>query len=178
MVKKSNLVTATVMMVLASSVCSAETVVSRAQVLISEPVGNGSYVEYISKPVNVCTLEKVPVYGRNKDNVGAFLGGAVIGGIIGNAIDSSGGAGIGAIIGGAIANENQKNHSNTVVAYEHVRTCRTEYQLVEQPTRINQCRTVVEFPDLGRYRTEFTGYNCYRVGEYINLEVNLDLTSH
>lgn len=175
MVKKSNLVTATVMMVLASSVCSAETVVSRAQVLISDPVAN--HVEYIREPIKVCTLEKVPVYGRGKDNVGAFLGGAVIGGIIGNAIDSSGGAGIGAIIGGAIANENQKNHSNTVVAYEHVRTCRTEYKLVEQHTRVKQCRTVVEFPDLGRYRTEFTGYNCYRVGEYINLEVNLDLTS-
>jgi uncharacterized protein YcfJ len=62
-------------------------------------------------PFQSCSIQKVPVYGKiqSQPDVGAVVGGAVLGGIIGKAVTKEDkGAAIGALVGGALANENQK----------------------------------------------------------------------
>lgn len=155
-----------------ASAAGADTIVRRAQVLISEPVYERTE---IVQPVTLCRNVEVPIYENGGDDIGAFLGGAIIGGIIGNAASNANGAGaIGAIIGGAIANESQKKTHPRIVGYRNERRCETEYRTVQTTNHSTMCRTVVEFPSLSRYRTEFTSSKCYTVGEYISMEVNIN----
>lgn len=158
-----------------ATTAGADTITRKARVLKSVPVGG--YVEDITTPVTVCKNIEVPIYGRGNDNPGAFLGGAIIGGIIGNGVSSASGAGaVGAILGGAIANEHQKKHNQRIVGYRQERQCSTEYRVVEQRRHSNRCSTTVEIPSLDRYRFEFVENKCYKSGDSIYVEVNVGIS--
>ena len=72
-------------------------------------------------PFQSCSIQKVPIYGeiQSQPDVGAVVGGAVLGGIIGKAVTKKDkGAAVGALVGGALANENQKTKTTTgIVGY-------------------------------------------------------------
>lgn len=172
--KLLNFVSAAVL-AMTATVANAD-VYREGEVLLSEPL-------YITKtyetPHEVCKKVEVPIYedriSKGHDDVGAFVGGAVIGGLIGNAIDSSGGAGIGAIIGGALANEGQKkNHrESVVVGYRKETHCTEEYRSWQKQS-ITGYRTVVEIFELDRYRFEFVSDREYRPGERVKVRVDLN----
>ena len=83
-------------------------------------------------PFQSCSIQKVPVYGKiqSQPDVGAVVGGAVLGGIIGKAVTKKDrGAAVGAIVGGALANENQKTKTTTgIVGYEDRQKCETKFK--------------------------------------------------
>lgn len=83
-------------------------------------------------PYQNCTIQKVPIYGKiqSQPDVGAVVGGAVLGGIIGKAVTKKDrGAAFGAFVGGALANENQKTKTATgIVGYENRRRCQTKFK--------------------------------------------------
>ena len=83
-------------------------------------------------PYQSCSIQKVPVYGKiqSQPDVGAVVGGAVLGGIIGKAVTKKDrGAAVGAIVGGALANENQKTKTTTgIVGYEDRQKCETKFK--------------------------------------------------
>ena len=83
-------------------------------------------------PFQSCSIQKVPVYGKiqSQPDVGAVVGGAVLGGIIGKAVTKKDkGAAVGALVGGALANENQKTKTTTgIVGYEDRQSCQTKYR--------------------------------------------------
>lgn len=80
-------------------------------------------------PVEKCDYVDTPVYGKldRPASGGEIVGGAVIGGVIGNAItDDAGGTAIGAILGGAIAN--QRRLETVVVGTKKEYKCWNEYK--------------------------------------------------
>ena len=83
-------------------------------------------------PFQSCSIQKVPVYGKiqSQPDVGAVVGGAVLGGIIGKAVTKKDrGAAVGAIVGGALANENQKTKTTTgIVGYDDRQKCETKFK--------------------------------------------------
>ena len=83
-------------------------------------------------PFQSCSIQKVPIYGKiqSQPDVGAVVGGAVLGGIIGKAVTKKDkGAAVGALVGGALANENQKTKTTTgIVGYEDRQRCQTQYK--------------------------------------------------
>ena len=83
-------------------------------------------------PYQNCTIQKVPIYGKiqSQPDVGAVVGGAVLGGIIGKAVTKKDrGAALGAFVGGALANENQKTKTTTgIVGYENRQRCQTKFK--------------------------------------------------
>ena len=83
-------------------------------------------------PFQSCSIQKVPVYGKiqSQPDVGAVVGGAVLGGIIGKAVTKKDkGAAVGALVGGALANENQKTKTTTgIIGYEDRQSCQTKYK--------------------------------------------------
>ena len=83
-------------------------------------------------PFQSCSIQKVPVYGKiqSQPDVGAVVGGAVLGGIIGKAVTKKDkGAAVGALVGGALANENQKTKTTTgIIGYEDRQRCQTKFK--------------------------------------------------
>ena len=83
-------------------------------------------------PFQSCSIEKVPVNGKiqSQPDVGAVVGGAVLGGIIGKAVTKKDkGAAVGALVGGALANENQKTKTTTgIIGYEDRQRCQTKFK--------------------------------------------------
>jgi len=81
-------------------------------------------------PVQKCGYERVPIWGQinRPASSGEILGGAAIGGIIGNQLDDHGAVGTigGAIIGGALAN--QRRTEPVAVGWQRVYKCRTVYE--------------------------------------------------
>ena len=83
-------------------------------------------------PYQSCSTQKVPIYGKvqSQSDVGAIVGGAVLGGLIGKAVTKKDrGAAVGALVGGALANENQKTKTKTgIVGYESRQQCQTKFK--------------------------------------------------
>ena len=83
-------------------------------------------------PFQSCSVQRVPVYGKiqSQPDVGAVVGGAVLGGIIGKAVTKKDkGAAVGALVGGALANENQKTKTTTgIIGYEDRQRCQTKFK--------------------------------------------------
>ena len=83
-------------------------------------------------PFQSCSIQKVPVYGKiqSQPDMGAVVGGAVLGGILGKAVTKKDkGAAVGALVGGALANENQKTKTTTgIIGYEDRQSCQTKYK--------------------------------------------------
>lgn len=138
----------------------------QAQVLKSELVYTGDPVYERKK---ICRNETVTTKkGKGQDDLGSFLGGAIIGGIIGNAAGGNDGSkALGAILGGALANEHQKNKNTTI---ERTTVTKCDFELVEVQPRKQSCRTVVEVPSMDRYRFDFVSDKCYRVGDWISVD--------
>lgn len=152
-------------------------VVRLGTVLMSEPFYE---TQTTSEPREVCKKVDVPIYEvqtiRGKDDAGAFIGGAVIGGIIGNVIKQNGaGAALGAVIGGAVANETQKNNhavtKNVIVGYRKETKCKTHYTKVSSQVIVGY-RTVVEIYELGQYRFDFISEKMYIPGEKVQIQLN------
>ena len=83
-------------------------------------------------PFKSCSIQNVPIYGKiqSQPDVGAVVGGAVLGGIIGKAVTKKdGGAAVGALVGGALANENQKTRTTAgLIGYENKQVCETKFK--------------------------------------------------
>ena len=83
-------------------------------------------------PFQSCSIQNVPIYGKiqSQPDVGAVVGGAVLGGIIGKAVTKKdGGAAVGALVGGALASENQKTRTTTgLIGYENKQVCETKFK--------------------------------------------------
>jgi hypothetical protein len=80
-------------------------------------------------PVEQCGYENEPIYGvlDRPASTGEIVGGAVIGGVIGNQITNDpAGTIVGAIIGGAVTN--QRRQEQVVVGSKKVYRCRTVYR--------------------------------------------------
>lgn len=89
-----------------------------------------NYPARVLHPVEKCGYVDEPVYGvlDRPASQGEVLGGAVVGGVIGNAIDNNATTTvIGAIIGGAVAN-NQRKQEPVVVGTKRVWRCQTVYE--------------------------------------------------
>ena len=72
-----------------------------------------------------CEIQNVPYQETANARPGTVVGGAVVGGLVGNAITKdAGGAAVGALLGGAVANEAGKS---TVTKYRQVNVCKTVY---------------------------------------------------
>lgn len=178
-IMKSTNLLITVIMLLASTAAMAD-VIRTGTVLMSEPLYE---TRAVSTPHEVCKTKQVPIYEtqtvNGQDNTGSFLGGAVIGGIIGNAIKKDGaGAALGAILGGAIANESQKKKNTTtnqvVVGHRNEKSCKTHYNEVISQV-ISGYRTVVEVFELDRYRFDFISNKIYIPGEKLQVRVTAEL---
>jgi len=80
--------------------------------------GVGSYQEK-------CQIQNVPYQATVNAKPGTVVGGAVVGGVLGNAMTKdAAGTAAGALIGGAVANEAGKK---TVTKYKQVNVCKTVY---------------------------------------------------
>ena len=72
-----------------------------------------------------CEIQNVPYQVTANAKPGTVVGGAVVGGLVGNAMTKdAGGTAVGALIGGAVANEAGKQ---TVTRYKQVNVCKTVY---------------------------------------------------
>ena len=102
-------------------------------------------------PQQSCQMVQVPVNGSGQQGNGGTLGlnnnfdigGAIIGGIIGNNVTKNveNGGAVGAVIGGILGNQQNKN--NTVVGYRQEQRCNTTYS-TQQSQRFSHTDIVVE----------------------------------
>ena len=110
-------------------------------------------------PYEICSNQKEPIYGKVQGDAdpGAFVGGAIVGGIIGKAVsDTDGGTALGAIIGGALANENQKAKTKTaIVGYNNETVCTTRYKKSPRNAMIYSYSTVTFSLEGREYVVEF-----------------------
>ena len=110
-------------------------------------------------PFQSCSNEKIPIYGevKVKPEVGAVVGGAVLGGIIGKTVTKKDkGAAVGAIIGGAIANETQKSKTKTeIIGYENLQRCETKFQNLPRDETVYSYSTITFVLDGKEQTIEF-----------------------
>lgn len=82
-------------------------------------------------PVETCGYQNEPIYGivERGASDGEVLGGAVIGGVIGDKVSDGNGAAavVGAIIGASVAGNNRVRE-RAIVGYKKVYKCWTEYK--------------------------------------------------
>jgi uncharacterized protein YcfJ len=96
----------------------------------------------VNTPIRTCNIVEVPIYGNTgKTQTGEVLGGAIIGGILGNQV--GGGKGkdaatiLGAILGADFANK--KSGTKTIVGYKRTTVCE------DNPTFVTENRSVYEY---------------------------------
>jgi|TARA_B100001093_G_scaffold158983_1_gene151441 uncharacterized protein YcfJ len=88
-------------------------------------------------PTQTCQMVQVPVYGSNNQGNGGTLGlnnmfdlgGAIIGGVIGNNVTKNvdNGGAVGAVIGGLVGSQMQQKNNQQVVGYRQEQRCATSY---------------------------------------------------
>ena len=115
---------------------------------------------YEDVPYTKCVIQKVPIYNdisQGSDDIGSFVSGAIIGGIIGKVVTKDdGGAAMGAILGGAIANESQKNDATSeIIGYEQKEFCSEKYKSVESQRKIYSYSTIKFYLNGQNYTTKF-----------------------
>ena len=114
-----------------------------------------SITKTIPHTTTECNTVDVPIYG-NTDKTGDILGGAIIGGIIGNNVIKGDGAGAaGAVIGGLLGSEHGKNRKGNIIGYKQVTNCK---DIINYSTETKEVysHSVVTFYHEGRmYRVKF-----------------------
>ena len=114
-------------------------------------------------PVTKCVIEEVPIFQNQSggnDDLGSFVSGALIGGIMGKAITKEdGGAAVGAVIGGVLANESQKSTaSNRIVGYEEKKGCTRKVKTVGTQEEQYSHSTITFQLDGQTYTSKFIRY--------------------
>ena len=114
--------------VMCTSTAYADNIRVTVPVLDSQP----NYItKTVQQPSQKCNIIEVPIYGNTgKAQTGEVLGGAIIGGILGNQV--GGGKGkdaatiLGAILGADFANK--KGGKQNIIGYRQEQRCTTTYQ--------------------------------------------------
>ena len=121
----------------------------------------------IQVPNRVCVQESVPVYG-NVDKTGSMIGGAILGGIIGNQVNHNGAAG--AILGGMLGGAKAENE-RPIVGYQRVENFynETSYEIRD----VFVSNTVVV--KIEGTVMEFYSKRSYKIGEQATIKVNRTL---
>ena len=130
-------------------------------------------------PTQTCQMVQVPVYGNGSQGNGGTLGlnnnidigGAIIGGVIGNNVTKNvdNGGAIGALLGGMIGNNMHKNNSQTVVGYRQEQRCNTSY--TSQSEQVLGYTEIVV--DAGGYKVTARSKRNVNVGDVVNVGVAL-----
>jgi uncharacterized protein YcfJ len=130
-------------------------------------------------PTQTCQMVQVPVYGNGSQGNGGTLGlnnnfdigGAIIGGILGNNVTKNveNGGAAGAIIGGLIGSQRNKQNSQTVVGYRQEQRCATSY--TQQSEQVLGYTQIVV--DAGGYKVTANTKRSVKVGDVVNVGVAL-----
>lgn len=112
-------------------------------------------------PYQRCETQQTPIYQtvQGKDDMGAVVGGALIGGVVGKVVtDNKGGTALGAILGGALANESQKKRNTTteIVGYDSKQVCSTAYKTTTSTREVYSHSTITFMMDGMQITAEFT----------------------
>ena len=132
----------------------------------------------VNTPIRTCNIVEVPIYGNTgKTQTGEVLGGAIIGGILGNQV--GGGKGkdaatiLGAILGADFANK--KGGQQTIVGYKQVEQC----EIVNKVTYVKNnptCNVTVELPSsLMNVQHSFRTGKCPALGEEYSIHTKLTI---
>lgn len=117
-------------------------------------------------PYESCRVVDVPIYGPTHS--GPNIGGAIIGGVIGNQFGSGSGkeamTALGALVGSTAG-----QRSDQIVGYRQERICTTDYSYVTE--YINDGYRVTYTYDGKEYVIKTV--QRYDVGDYIRLKINL-----
>jgi uncharacterized protein YcfJ len=130
-------------------------------------------------PTQTCQMVQVPVYGNGNSGNGGTLGlnnnidigGAIIGGVIGNNVTKNvdNGGAIGALLGGLIGSQMQNNNSQSVVGYRQEQRCATSY--TQQSEQVLGYTQIVV--DAGGYKVTAKTKRSVKVGDVVNVGVAL-----
>ena len=138
----------------------------------------------VNTPIRTCNIVEVPIYGNTgKTQTGEVLGGAIIGGILGNQV--GGGKGkdaatiLGAILGADFANK--KGGQQTIVGYKQVEQCEIRNSITTEagPTTY---KVTVKMPGMSSRQNErsalhtFISDKKYLRGEEVFVTVNYTVT--
>ena len=97
----------------------------------------------------ICETREIPLYSEGEANLGDFLTGAIIGGLIGGtATESDKGAAIGAFTGGVIAAEKGKKK---VVGYRTEEICNPRQVTTQEQTSVYSHSTIRFYMDGKRH---------------------------
>ena len=112
-------------------------------------------------PYQRCETQQTPIYQtvQGKDDMGAVVGGALIGSVVGKVVtDNKGGTALGAILGGALANESQKKRNTTtqIVGYDNKQVCSTAYKTTTSTREVYSHSTITFMMDGMQITAEFT----------------------
>ena len=133
----------------------------------------------VNTPIRTCNIVNVPIYGSNgKAQTGEVLGGAIIGGILGNQV--GGGKGkdaatiLGAILGADVANK--KGGQQTIVGYKQVEQCEIINKVTwkQNPPR---CTVTVEVPAMNNSLHEFILNKCHKLNDRFTITASYTLRS-
>ena len=115
----------------------------------------------VNTPIRTCNIVNVPIYGSNgKAQTGEVLGGAIIGGILGNQV--GGGKGkdaatiLGAILGADFANK--KGGQQKIVGYKQVEQCEVTYEKTYETQ--TACDVWVDIPAIEGVTHMYTTDTC------------------
>ena len=154
---------------------------SNGNVLYEKELVDG-HLKHVYKTIEIqnrvanrtCSEVDVPIYGNTgKAQTGEVLGGAIIGGILGNQV--GGGKGkdamtvLGAIIGADVANKRAVTGQRQIVGYRQEENCR-KISFYETHERLENYRITYEFN--GIQATSFT-QNQYKVGDRIPVTISI-----
>ena len=128
-----------------------------------------------SVPVDVCSVERVPVYDYVKGQGASgleVLAGALFGGLLGKAVtDEDEGAVVGGIIGGVAAAEAGRASQLQIVGYQNKEICVTRYrENVESVVKNYQIRY-----EWNGYKGQAITDDQYFVGDSVQVRLSLTL---
>jgi uncharacterized protein YcfJ len=133
--------------------------------------------QLVETPIRTCNIVNVPIYGNTgKTQTGEVLGGAIIGGILGNQV--GGGKGkdaatiLGAILGADFANK--KGGQQTIVGYKQVEQCEIINKVTwkQNPPR---CTVTVEVPAMNNSLHEFILNKCPKLNDRFTITASYTL---
>ena len=130
----------------------------------------------VNTPIRTCNIVEVPIYGNTgKTQTGEVLGGAIIGGILGNQV--GGGKGkdaatiLGAILGADFANK--KGGQQKIVGYKQVEQCEVTYEKTYQT--ITRCDVTVSIPAIKGVTHTYVTDTCPANNTKVKLVTSLSI---